>query len=144
KPDGTDLQLHCDWPMFSHYDWLSPTQLIAWAGHPTLGPRYFLFTIGSKEIRIMGDGLYDRDGHCRFSPDRKWMLTDTYRDATGHQTLILHHLASDTRIDIARLKTPQNPISELRCDLHGRWHESSQQICVDTMNDDSRQLAIVD
>lgn len=144
RPDGSELKLLCDWPIFSHYDWLSPTQLVAFAQHPARGYGYYLFEVGSSRVHVIGEGLYDRDGHCRFSPDKQWMLTDTYRDASGHQTLILHHLASDQRIDIGRLLTPALSPSELRCDLHGRWSRDGSQICVDTMRDGTRQLAVVD
>jgi hypothetical protein len=39
---------------------------------------HVLFTIGQQDYKRLGNGLLDYDGHGTFSPDQKWMVTDTY------------------------------------------------------------------
>ena len=49
----------------------------------------------------VGDGVLTTDGHCSYSPDRKWVLNDTYPQGKKRlQTLMLYRPADNKRVDI--------------------------------------------
>jgi hypothetical protein len=119
--------------------------------HRVLGDRYLLFTDKSGEVESIGVGILTEDGHCSFSPDSKWMLTDTYADEEGYRTLILYNWESKQRIDIGKfysLPSDSYPkdwvISGMRCDLHPRWNRDGTQVCIDSVHEGTRQIYVVD
>src|SRR5690606_33664977 len=102
--------------LVSHYDWWGEGRVVAWARRRGVGDRYFVFEDApGGAIEPVGEGLLTCDGHCSFSPDGRWMLSDTYPDATHHRTLFLFHMESGERVDIGRFLSP--PMKwEIRCD----------------------------
>ncbi|MBC7288725.1 MAG: hypothetical protein H5T86_11950, partial [Armatimonadetes bacterium] len=96
RPDGSDIRLLADDDLVSHFDWRDPQHVLAWARVKGVGDYYFLFpdqppTGETGTPRIVGRGVLTCDGHCSYSPDRRWILTDTYPDAESKRTLILYH-----------------------------------------------------
>ena len=81
NPDGSDIYCLADDDMVSHFDWKNPKQILAWARQRKIGDRYFLFTDRSDKVEVIGEGVLTSDGHCSYSPDGKWLLTDTYPDS---------------------------------------------------------------
>jgi len=77
--DGSDIVLLEDSHDISHLDWLADTQLLAWSCHRRENHCH-LYQGMSDQVRVVGAEMFDRDGHCSFSPDRRWMLTDTHPD----------------------------------------------------------------
>lgn len=93
---------------------------------------------------IVGEGVLDRDGHCSYSPDRRWILTDSYPDRESYRTLILYRPADHRRIDIGRFYSAKKITGEFRCDLHPRWNRDGTQVCIDSIHEGSRQLYVLD
>ncbi|HZH71149.1 MAG TPA: hypothetical protein VFD91_01550, partial [Mariniphaga sp.] len=77
--DGTDLQ-RCfpDGWEGSHFDWLNDNELMVTANYDAKQYGHVLFTVGEQDYKRLGNGLLDYDGHGTFSPDGKWMVTDSY------------------------------------------------------------------
>lgn len=113
-----------------------------------LNEAYFWVSTRSLQVRKLGAGLLEQDGHPMFSKDRRWMLTDTYPDPNkgGHQVLILYDLKTDTRIDIQSLFSPPAFASDggIKCDLHPRWNHANTQVCVDSAHTGTRQVHVID
>jgi hypothetical protein len=144
NPDGGAPYLLADYGMFSHYDWVNPKQIIAWAEAPQIGRRYFLFDDKTQDRQIVGDGILDCDGHMTLSPNRQWMLTDTYPDKNHMRTLLLWKWPDGPRVDIAKFYSPPELEGPLRCDLHPRWNRDGQQICIDSAHAGTRQMYALD
>jgi len=143
NPDGSDLYLVSDHEMISHFDWCGPDKILAWGRRFGIGDRYFLFTDQSDEIQIVGEDVFSCDGHCSYSPDGQWILTDTY--PIGHKrTLILYRVQDNTRIDVGRFLSPPVPDNEFRCDLHPRWSRDGTKVCFDSVHSGQRQLYVMD
>ncbi len=143
-PDGPDLYLLADDDLVSHFDWCGAEKVLAWARTPELGEHYLLFTDQSEEVEVVGAGVLDQDGHCSYSPDRRWLLTDTYPDCEEKRTLILYELASGRRHNVGRLYSPAPASDDLRCDLHPRWSPDGRQVCFDSIHEGSRQMYVMD
>ncbi|MCX7805074.1 MAG: hypothetical protein N3A38_07780 [Planctomycetota bacterium] len=145
NPDGSELYCLNGPPMTSHFDWRDREYILAWAERPGVGKRYFLFRDRSRDAEIVGDGLFPTDGHCSWSPDRQWILTDTYPDVKDNKrTLILYHLASNTRFDVGRFYSPPELADEIRCDLHPRWSRDGRKVCFDSAHEGTRRMYVMD
>jgi len=142
--DGTNICVVADDYYVSHLDYYTPDKVVAWARKADVGDRYFLYTLCSDKVEIIGDGLFNTDGHCSFSPDRQWMLTDTYPDEQDMRTLILYHMESNTRIDIGKFYAPPELTGPIRCDLHPRWSRDGKQVCIDSAHEGERQVYVID
>ncbi|MBI3971026.1 MAG: hypothetical protein HY332_07025 [Chloroflexi bacterium] len=92
----------------------------------------------------MGQGVLTEDGHCSYSPDGNWLLTDTYPRRKPYRTLILSDLRTGRRIDVGRFLSPPEITGEIRCDLHPRWSQDGTLVCFDSVHEGSRQLHVVD
>ena len=102
KPDGSDLYFLGREGMVSHFDWRDDDHILAWSTYNHEN-HYHLYTDKTERVDIVGLDVFDQDGHCSYSPDRKWILTDTYPDRVeSKRTLIVYDPAKNRRIDIGR------------------------------------------
>lgn len=141
--DGSDRYLLIDEGV-SHFDWRDSRHVIAWAWPEPTGPHYYLYMDQTDEVEIIGEDVLTENGHCTYSPDDKWILTDTYPADEHYQTLILYRPEDGLRVDIGRFFAPEDFKGEMRCDLHPRWNRDGTQVCFDSTQDGRRQMYIVD
>lgn len=148
--DGTDIYPLNIEEMTSHYTWIDNSKIIAYANRNGIGWRYFEFTDKTQDIKIIGDGLFDGDGHCTYSPDRKWMLTDTYPDKEHYRSLMVYNLEKGIRYNIGRFYsgaselTKYEPIAaSLRCDLHPRFSRKGDKILIDSLHEGPRKMYVI-
>lgn len=144
KPDGSDLKLHLDTGMASHFDWRDDHTLLFWARTPKKVNRFFTLDVRTDEITLVGDGVLTQDGHCSYSPDRKWILNDTYPDKARMQWLMLYRVKDGRRFDLNQFHSPKPYTGPVRCDLHPRWNRDGTQVCIDGCHDPQRQLYVLD
>jgi len=144
KPDGTDIRLHSDTGMVSHFDWRDDRTILAWSRTKDRGDRFHLVDVDTNETTVVGEGVLTRDGHCNYSPDRRWILNDTYPDRERMQTLMLYGAPDGPHVDIGKFFLPPELTGPFRCDLHPRWNRDGTQVCVDSAHTGKRQLYVVD
>ncbi len=144
-PDGTGLHCVADHGMVSHFIWRNPTQILAWSNEPDTGQRFHLYDDQTDTKAVIGEGVLTHDGHCTYSPDGTWILTDGYPDKKRMQPLMLYRPADGKRIELGRFFLPPEHTGEFRCDLHPRWDRTGKYICIDSMHEDSlRQIYLLD
>ncbi len=143
-PDGGNLTLLEGSGVVSHYDWRDDHHILAWTRHG--GAAHFhLYNDLGDEARVVGADTLTRDGHNSFSPDRRWLLTDSYPDRSRHERLLmLYHLESDTRYDIGRFHSDPTITGAIRCDLHPRWNRDGSLVCIDSIHEGTRQMYVID
>ena len=142
--DGSNLHCLLDDGMVSHYDWKDDECVLVWGRSIDLGD-HFLWVSRSNGVEgAFAAGELPTDGHCSFSPDRRWVLNDTYPDHYRKRALMVIRLESGKRIDLARFYDPPDIQGELRCDLHPRWRPDGRQVCVDSLHNGQRQVYLVD
>lgn len=144
KPDGSDLHLHLDTGMVSHFDWRDDKTLLAWVKAPSSGNAFALIDVTTDALTPVGAGVLTQDGHCSYSPDRKWILNDTYPDKNRLQWLMLYDPKTSRRFDLNQFHSPKQFTGPTRCDLHPRWNRDGTQVCFDGCHEPQRQVYVID
>jgi hypothetical protein len=143
--DGANLSCALDTGRISHYDWLDEDHILVWARRPDARESFLLVDVRNREWKPYAAEALTEDGHDSFSPDRRWVLNDTYPDANDMRTLMLVSWPAGRRIDIARLYSPKARWwGEIRCDLHPRWSRDGTRVCIDSVHEGSRQMYELD
>ncbi len=143
KPDGSDLRLTWDTGMVSHFDWRDDETILAWVKTKDQGNKFCLIDLEGKSTVLGGDVLTS-DGHCSYSPDRKWILNDTYPDKKRLQWLMLFNPKTGRRYDLNQFHLPPMLTGPFRCDLHPRWNRDGTQVCIDSGHGETRQVYVLD
>ncbi len=142
--DGSDLYVIADDDMVSHCAWKNDHELIGYARKDGIADRYFLFKDRSDDFQAIGEGVLDQDGHPGFSPDEKWLLTDTYPDRARMSSILLYHLETQRLYVLGRFFCPMRYFGETRCDLHPRWNPDGRGITSDSTHTGTRQMYEMD
>jgi len=141
--DGKDIYCLANDKMVSHCCWKNNIHILSWCRKKGIGDKYYLFTDKSKEFQIVGNGILNVDGHPSYSPDRRYILTDTYPDRTRMRTLIIYDTVEEEKYDIGKFFAPFKYDGDIRCDLHPRWDRDGKHICFDSVHEGKRQLYII-
>lgn len=151
-PDGGDLRCAFDQSRWgaggvTHQMWgRTPDELLVDADYAQRGDGAFtVFADADRPIfREVAPGSLAH-GHQTFSPDGRWLVTDTYpRD--GIQYLKLARVADGFEHPLAEMRHPAPPAGEndLRCDLHPRWRADGGALSIDSIDDGWRRIYLVD
>ncbi len=131
----------------SHFDWLNENELMITAKYKAKSYAHILFTIGQDNYKRLGKGQLDFDGHGTFSPDEKWMLTETYPSRDTHeQKLFLMNTKTEAVLELGRyVHQPEfrKNGKDAQCDLHGRWSPKGDMIGFNSVTTGQRQAYII-
>jgi hypothetical protein len=145
RPDGTDIRLHSDTGMVSHFDWRDDDTILAWCTVKPGMNRFCLFNVNTNQTEVVAEGVLTQDGHCSCSLDRAWVLCDTYPDPANLQHLMLYRVADGKRFEIGAFHMPPTARGKpYRCDLHPRWNRDGTQVCIDSAHEPARQVYTID
>ena len=148
RADGTGLRALAPWAIqgASHFDWLDDRRLVLTREHAPNHWRHLLFDTEAPDVapKVLAPDVLTRDGHCSFSPDGRWMITDTYPDADRRQHLFILDVVANRAARIASFHAPEQYRGDWRCDLHPRWSRDSKQLCIDSVHDGVRQVYLID
>jgi len=143
--DGADLHVLAT-GLVSHFDWRDPDHVLAWASAAERGTHFHLFTDRTAEVETVGADVLTKDGHCSYSPDRRWILSDVYPDVEWRTRLLVYEVAANRRVDVGRFHAPRRlyQVPGIRCDLHPRWSRDGCSVCIDSAHEGARQMYVVD
>ncbi len=131
----------------SHFDWRNNKEIIATFSMDGPDRKHVLFTDGKADYGVIGDGFLDFDGHCSFSPDQNWLVTDRKHHDTLEQSLLIYNLRSKQKLVLCRynMREKKYMSGDVRCDFHPRWNRAGDQICFDAIEpvNWTRQLHVV-
>jgi hypothetical protein len=138
----------------SHYDWLNEDELMITAYYgakngksKSVPQAHVLFTVGHDNYKRLGNGLLDYDGHGTFSPDGKWMATDTYPSkGLLEEKIYLMNMETEAVLPLGRYHHPsvfRDNGKDAACDLHPRWSPNSDMIGFNSVTTGSRQVYII-
>lgn len=146
RADGSDLYLLADDRMVSHYGWRDDSHLLAWARKDPEGDHYFMFTDRTPDVEILGKGVVDvyGDGHPSFSPDGRWLITDTYPGRDRKCSLLLYDALGGDLYVVGQFFSPWRFNGTARCDLHPRWSPDGKWVAIDSVHTGRRGLCLID
>ena len=129
----------------SHYSWKSDDELLITLIHCKNLASYRLYDCNKNIYTEIDEEILNKDGHPSYSPNGDLLLTDTYPDKIGYQSLLLYS-AKSKLIELGRFRHPMLPVlrysEEVRCDLHPRWDRSGKRVCFDSTHEGSRAMYI--
>ena len=146
RADGTGLRQLLDHRMVSHYAWRDEHRLLVYARTPAQGDRYYLLDVDTGAREMACGGALDRfgDGHPSWSPDRTWIVTDTYPDRGRMRRLLLCRPRDGIVIEAGAFHAPWRYDGPVRCDLHPRWSRDGKRISIDSAHEGVRWSYAVD
>lgn len=141
--NGNEMYLLLDDGMVSHNNWKNDKTIISYCYSVNDGAAYHVLHDMSQEREVIGKNILTIDGHPSYSPDGKYIITDTYPDWKRKQHLFLIRV-SDGRIKkIGSIYSNIRYLNETRCDLHPRWNYDSKEICFDGAEGEYRQVYVL-
>lgn len=142
---ANDLDLLLDNQIVSHYCWVDNENLLVWGRTDSFEDCYFILNttdgsyekFGSSELDVYGDG------HPSLSPDRKWVVVDTYPNRERQRSLLLIPRDGSRIIEVGRFFAPLEYSGKNRCDHHPRWSPDGSMISIDSAHSGERRTYFV-
>ena len=147
--DGGNLYLLSDYGVQSHYYWMDKKHIAIYSDGKELDcsrgwANNYILEDQTDKGQIMADGFFVFDNHMSFSPDREYMLTDTYPDNKRMQTLMIYWPRKNLCSDLGKFYSlPLEPI-DIRCDLHPRFSTKGDIITFDSTHEGFRGVYAID
>ncbi len=141
--DGSDLYLLLDDGMVSHNNWKDDETIISYCYSKLDGDAYHVLHDKTQKRETIGKGILTVDGHPSYSPDGKYIITDTYPDWKRKQALYLIRVSDEKIKKIGSIYSNVRYINETRCDLHPRWNYNSNEVCFDGADGQHRQVYVL-
>lgn len=132
-----------DWQI-SHPMWKNDKEIIVWGPHKG-NTKYHLYQ--DKEygdVKMIAPDLLTENGHMSYSPtNQRFLLTDTYPNDNNIRELLVFDEKEDTLYTIGKFYVPELK-KENRCDLHPRWSNDGNSVCIDSIHENAREMYIID
>jgi hypothetical protein len=131
--------------MVSHYHWRDPEHIVTFAGLVRAQDRLYLVDARTGAWEMLDPDFFTFDGHCSYSPDRNWLLYDSYPFHDKHRHLYLYDLRRGQAFELAAfLDDHPWSLTDIRCDLHPRWDRTGRAISFDSTHEGFRAVYYVD
>ena len=110
-----------------------------------LSTNYHLISLKNPDkITKLDKDLLREDGHPQLSPNKRYLITDTYANKKKYQKLLLYDLEKKRIQTLGEFKLDDYLIKNgLKYDLHPRWDNTGNLICIDSSHQGSRQSYIL-
>lgn len=126
----------------SHYNWKSDGVLMIHAGWGYGDGLYELSDLSNKEKKYESY-VFEKDIHCSYSPDEKWIIGDGYPDEEEYRNIYLYDRMNGAGTSIGKFFSPKLASVDIRCDLHCRWLVNGYAVCMDSIHEGSRAIYII-
>lgn len=106
---------------------------------------YHLINI-EKPLKLikLDNKLLNEDGHPQISPNKNFLITDTYANSKGYMKLLLLNINTKKVYVLGEFKVAEYlQKNNLKYDLHPRWDNSGKLISIDSSHVGSRQSFIL-
>jgi len=140
---GRELYLLSRYAMASHYNWRDPKHLLCYCDAVPQTYELYLLSDKSDRSEALDPAFFVRDGHCSYSPDRRWLLYDGY-PIDGYRYLYVYDLERRKGVTLGGFRSDPVDIVDIRCDLHPRWNSAGTMISFDSTHEGSRHVYSMD
>lgn len=140
--DKTEMYNLSDDVFVSHCYWKNDEEILSFLRKKETGDYYYLMKDKTQEYRMFWPELRT-DGHCSYSLDGKFIITDTYPNRKRLASVYLCTEEDNCSRRIARVFAPFKYDNDCRCDLHPRWNHKGDKVCIDSVHGGKRGLYII-
>ena len=140
--DKTEMYNLSDDVFVSHCYWKNDQEILSFLRKKETGNHYYLMKDQTQEYKMYWPEL-NTDGHCSYSPDGKFIITDTYPNRKRIASVYLCTEDDNRSRKIARVFAPFKYDNDCRCDLHPRWNRAGTKICIDSVHEGRRGLYVI-
>ena len=126
----------------SHCYWKNDDEVLSFLRKKDSGDHYYLMKDKTQEYQMFWSEL-NTDGHCSYSPDGKYIITDTYPNRKRIASVYLCTEEDNCSRRIARVFAPFKYDNDCRCDLHPRWNRKGDKVCIDSVHDGRRAIYFI-
>ena len=137
--DKTDMYNLSDDVFVSHCFWKNNEEILSFLRKTKYGDHYYIMKDKTKEYKMMWGNL-DIDGHCSYSKDSRYVVTDTYPNRNRIASVFLCTEQREKMFLIGKVFSSFKYDNECRCDLHPRWNWNSDKICIDSTHEGKRGI----
>ena len=142
--DGSDPFVLRELDIASHYYWKNNEDLIIFANDYD-GVQLYMWKDKTHQAEIIDYDFFRRDGHCSFSPNKRYILYDCYWDKYGCRPLYLYDTQKHKGITLGSYYSyPSLEPEDIRCDLHSRWNRDGSAITFDSVHEGKRAIYYMD
>ena len=142
--DKTDMYNLSDDVFVSHCYWKNDEEILSFLRKKGIGDHYYLIKDRTQDYKMLWPEL-NTDGHCSYSPDGQFVITDTYPNRRRIASVYFCTEEDNRSRIIARVFSPFKYDNDCRCDLHPRWNRGiNKKICIDSVHEGKRGLYIID
>lgn len=147
--DGSGIFMLSDYGYMSHYYWMNNEDIILFGDLKEVSgernkPRNFIIKDKTHDGHLFDENDFFEDNHMSFSPDRRLLISDTYPDADGNQSLRLYDMGTRKNTLIGKFRSMKFDIIDLRCDLHPRWNAAGTAVSFDSTHEMYRGIYIAE
>lgn len=139
--DGSELFNLNDDDFNSHAFWRDNNTILIFANKHDYGKGYYLLDDKTDNFKKVWKEL-DTDGHMSYSPDGSKVVTDTYPNRKRIADVFVINQKNNIS-KVARVFAPFKYDNDVRCDLHPRWNNAGDSICIDSTHEGKRSMYIV-
>lgn len=140
--DKTDMFNLSDDVFASHSYWKNDNEILSFLRKKGKGDHYYLMKDKSNEYEMLWPNL-DTDGHCSYSFDGEYLITDTYPNRKRIASVYLCLEKNNYFERVARVFSPFKYDNDCRCDLHPRWNHNGDKVCIDSVHEGKRGLYVI-
>lgn len=125
------LKLLNNYGKVSHYSWVNDNFLVVFCCLGNGQMNYVKYDICTGGHETLAKDYLKEDGHPSFISGKDIMLTDTYPNLLGFQSLILFDMKMNKKTLSSKFIRSRKFQGEVRTDLHPRVDRTKQVICID-------------
>lgn len=137
--DGSEMYNLSDDVFVSHCFWKNDNEILSFLRKKESGDHYYLMKDKTNEYRLLWSEL-NTDGHCSYSADNKFIITDTYPNRKRIASVYLCTEDDNVSRKTASVFAPFRYDNDCRCDLHPRWNHRGDKVCIDSVHEGKRGL----
>ncbi|MBQ9019157.1 MAG: hypothetical protein IJ097_02445 [Bacilli bacterium] len=139
--DGTDMYNLSDDNFVSHCCWKNDKEILSFLRKKETKDHYYLMRDKTKQYKMFWEEL-NTDGHCTYSPNGKYVITDTYPNRKRIANVYICEENKHSK-RIASVFAPFRYDNDVRCDLHPRWDHKNEKVCIDSVHEGKKELYII-
>lgn len=140
--DKSEMYNLSDDVFVSHCYWKNDDEILSFLRKSKTGNHYYLLKDKSQDYKMCWSEL-NTDGHCSYSFDKQFIVTDTYPNRKRQASVYLCTEEDNCYKKIASVFEPFRYDNNCRCDLHPRWNYAGDKICIDSVHEGKRGLYVI-